>query len=188
MKIFRLFMTLFFFVFFSCTTVAYRDPSIVEGSTEWGPKEIKDTVATMVDSLSKFFVESKERPNIELNKVLNRSSEHIDTTMVSNELTTNLIKKKIVFIDRRERLDALKEAELGMKGLIKEGTEIKVGEFVSPNFKLSGEITDNVRYVDGQKVQYIVVTLRLIKLSTGGIDWQEQKSFLKVTDRAKYGW
>ena len=38
------------------------------------------------------------------------------------------------------------------------------------------------------KNQYIVVTLRLLKLSTGSITWQEEKKFLKVSKNATFGW
>ena len=170
-----------------CSTSSYikteKDPT-----PEWGPVEISATADFMVKSISEYLEKSKEKPYLELVKIQNRSSEHIETGILTNAIVTNLIQRKIVFVDRRERADAIKEIELGQKGIVKQDAQLPVGELLSPNFKLSGEITDNLRYIEGDKVQYLVVTLRLLKLSTGQIEWQEDKKFLKVSKRQRIGW
>lgn len=171
-----------------CTSIEYSKVENSEPGDEWGPAEISSTVEVMVSSVQAYFQRTKEKPYVELVRIQNRSSEHIDTGMLGNEIATNLIKKKIVFIDRRERADAIKEIEIGQKGLISASSQIQAGELVSPNFKLSGEISDNVRYDGSEKIQYIVVTLRLLKLSTGTIEWQEEKKFLKITKKQRIGW
>lgn len=172
----------------SCATTKYINPEESEPSMEWGPTEISATVDKMVSSAQNYFETTKERPYVELTKIQNRTSEHIDTKMLANEIATNLIKRKIVFVDRSQREDAIKEMELGQRGMVSANSALPSGEFISPNFKLNGEITDNVRYVNGEKTQYIVVTLRLLKLSTGGIAWQEEKKFLKVSKSQTFGW
>jgi len=182
---------LFYFVIIllhSCTTTNFIKQEKQEPTPEWGPAEMNATAEYMVGALQEYFERSKEKPYIELAKIQNRSSEHIETGMLTNSIVTNLVQRKIVFVDRRERADAIKEIELGQKGIVKSDSQLPVGELLSPNFKLSGEITDNLRYVDGDKVQYLVVTLRLLKLSTGSIEWQEEKKFLKVSKRQRVGW
>lgn len=181
------YMIIFLFII-SCAGTQYKDASKDTGSVEWGPKEVSDTVESMVDSMKTYFTESKAKPYVELNKIQNKTSEHIDTKMLGNKIATNLTKKRIVFVDRSSREDAIKEMKLGMRGMVTEDSAINPGEFISPNYKLSGEITDNVRYVDGKKIQYVVVTLRLLKLSSGAIEWQDEKQFLKVTDQPQFGW
>lgn len=185
-----IFLILFFLfpAFPGCSTAGYARVERAEPTPEWGPAEIAGTVELMVGSVQDYFNRSREKPFIELVKIQNKSSEHIDTGMLANEIATNLIKKKIVFIDRRERIDAIKEIEMGQKGMVNSASQIQAGEFVSPNFKLSGEISDNVRYDGSNKIQYIVVTLRLLKLSTGTIEWQEEKKFLKITKKERVGW
>jgi PBP1b-binding outer membrane lipoprotein LpoB len=171
-----------------CTTTKFIQEEKQEATPEWGPAEISATAEYMVKSVQEYFDRSKEKPYIELAKIHNRSSEHIETGMLTNSIVTNLLQRKIIFVDRRERADAIKEIELGQKGIVKSDSQLPVGELLSPNFKLSGEITDNLRYVEGDKVQYIVVTLRLLKLSTGSIEWQEEKKFLKISKRQRVGW
>jgi PBP1b-binding outer membrane lipoprotein LpoB len=83
---------------------------------EWGPTEVSATVDLMVASVQTYFETSKERPFIELNKIQNKTSEHINTNMLANEIATSLIKRKIVFVDRSQRADAIKEMELSQRG------------------------------------------------------------------------
>lgn len=187
-SIFHIFSLIIILLFNFCSTSRYMKTENIDPTPEWGPAEVTSTVDLMVQSIQLYFQKTKEKPYIELSKIQNRSSEHIETGMLANDITTNLLKKKIIFVDRRERADAIKEIEIGQRGIIKSDSQIQAGELLSPNFKLSGEITDNVRYVDGEKIQYIVVTLRLLKISTGSIEWQEEKKFLKVSKNQKFGW
>lgn len=175
-------------VFLGCASTEYQNPSQAKATVEWGPKEINDTVDAMVNSLEKYFKDSKAKPYIEISKIQNKTTEHIDVKMITNKLEAQLTKKKIVFVDRSQREDAIAEMKIGMRGMIKEDTAIKPGEFISPNYKLSGDIIDNVRYEDGKKMQYITITLRLVKLETGAVEWLEEKEFLKVSNQPKFSW
>ncbi|HDP80122.1 MAG TPA: penicillin-binding protein activator LpoB [Spirochaetes bacterium] len=170
----------------SCGGTQYRDAAKDKGSREWGPKEIKMTVNTMVGSLYTFLKDEWKKPAfIEVKKFRNKTSEHIDTKMISDEISTNLIKKRIRFIDRSLTEDALKEMEMGMTGLIDPDSAIPVGMLKSPNFYLTGDIRDNVRTVGGKSLQYVVVTMQLVELKTGMVAWQDRQEFLKATSKGK---
>lgn len=189
MKRVSAFLALSVFILISCGGTQYRDVAKDKGSMEWGPKEVKDTVKVMVGSMYGFLKDEWKKPAfIEVKKFRNKTSEHIDTKMVSDEITTNLIKKRIKFIDRSLTNDAIKEMEMGMTGLIDPDSAISPGNLKSPNFYLTGDIRDNVRTVGGKRLQYLVVTLKLVRLGTGISEWQEQKQFLKATSKRKLGW
>lgn len=180
---------LFCFFLLSCTTgTQYLKPGHDKGSSEWGPREIKTTVDKMVSSLYKLLKSTKKSAYLDVTRIRNRTSEHIDTKMLSNELITNLIKKRIKFIDRSKRNIAMKEIQMGQTGIISEDSAIPAGALKSPNYILSGDVTDNVRYVSGNRVQYLVTTLRLTEIATGEVVWQEQKKFLKSTKEHKMSW
>lgn len=185
---FQVFAFSIFLFILRCASTEYQNPTQAQPTPEWGPKEINETVEAMVNSLEKYFQETKAKPYIEISKIQNKTTEHIDTKMIVNKIATQLTKKKIVFVDRTHREDAIAEMKIGMRGMVREDTAIKPGEFLSPNYKLSGEIIDNVQYDGGKKIQYITITLRLLKLETGGIDWQEEKEFLKVSEQPKLSW
>lgn len=164
----------------------YRDATKDEGSMEWGPKEIKTTVNKMVDDLYDYLKNDwKQSAILQVQKIRNRTSEHIDTSMLANEMVTNLIQKRIRFIDDTHTKEALQEMEMGMTGLIDPDSAIPMGNLKSPNFYLFGEISDNVRNVGKKRVQYIVVTMKLTNLQTRMLMWQQQQEFLKATKTNK---
>ncbi|NMB64088.1 MAG: hypothetical protein GYA16_04375 [Spirochaetes bacterium] len=166
--------------------VQYQDASKAEGSREWGPKEIKMTVNKMVESMYKFLKEEWKKPAfIEVKQIRNKTSEHIDTQMLADEITTNLIKRRIKFIDQSLTADAIAEMEKGMTGMVDPESAIPVGELKSPNMYLTGEVRENVRTVGSKSVQYLVVTLKLINLKTQVVEWQDQQEFLKSASKKK---
>ena len=164
----------------------YRDPSQDQGSMEWGPREIKTTVNTMVNDLYDYLKNDwKNAAILQVQKIRNRTTEHIDTAMLSNEIVTNLIQKRIMFIDDTYTKEALEEIERGMTGLIDPSFAIPMGEMKSPNFYLFGEISDNVRNDGKKRLQYLVVTMSLTNIRTRQLMWRQQQEFLKATTTNK---
>jgi uncharacterized protein (TIGR02722 family) len=164
----------------------YKDASKDTGSMEWGPREIKVTVDKMVSSLYIFLKDEYKKPSfIQVKKFQNRTSEHIDTDLIVSELQTKLIQKRIKFIDDSLEAEAMKEIEKGMTGMVDPDSAIPAGELKSPNLYLTGDIRENVRYIDGKKVQYLKVTLRLNNLRTNVVEWQDQQEFLKSSKSDK---
>jgi uncharacterized protein (TIGR02722 family) len=175
------------FVITSCGSTQYRDPAKDKGSMEFGPKEIKITVNKMVGSMYDFLKnEWKQEAFLQVKKFRNKTSEHIDTEMITNEIATNLMKKRIHFIDDTLTQEALKEMEQGMTGMIDPDAAIPAGMAKSPNMYLTGDIIDNVRTAGGKRLQYLVITLKLYNLKTRVIEWQDQQEFLKATSKNKY--
>jgi uncharacterized protein (TIGR02722 family) len=171
----------------ACSSTQYKDPAKDKGSMEFGPKEIKITVNKMVGSMYDFLKnEWKQTAFLQVKKFRNKTSEHIDTSIITNEIATNLLKKRIYFIDETLTEDAIKEMEQGLTGMIDPDAAIPVGMAKSPNMYLTGDIIDNVRTVGGKKLQYLVITLKLYNLKTRVIEWQEQQEFLKSTSKNKY--
>ncbi|MDH5716712.1 MAG: penicillin-binding protein activator LpoB [Spirochaetia bacterium] len=174
--------------FTNCATTKYMSAKDAEGSRQWGPLEIKTTTNAMVNSLYNYLKQSNNPAYLDVSKIRNRTSEHIDTNMLANEITTNLLQKQIKFIDRTMREETIKEIEAGQTGLIDSESAIPVGELKSPNFLLMGDIIDNVRFVDGNRIQYLVVTLKLIETATSEVKWQNQQEFLKASAEEKMSW
>ncbi|TAL37904.1 MAG: hypothetical protein EPN93_05385 [Spirochaetes bacterium] len=163
----------------------YRKASEDKGSGQWGPKEVKATVSKMVGSMVKFVKDEWQQPAfIQVKSFKNKTSEHIDTAMITNEITTNLIKKRIKFVDDNLTKDAIEQMEKNMTGMF-EDSGVTPGQLKSPNLYLTGDIRDNVRNVDGKRLQYLVVTMQLYNLATQVIEWQDQKEFLKATSKDK---
>ena len=172
----------------SCASTQYTNSKNDQGSRQWGAKEINATVDTMVASLYANLKTKNQDILIGVSKVRNRTSEHIDTTMITNEISTKLIKRGIPFIDKSQRAESIKEIEFSQSGLADSDSAIKAGKLKSPNYELTGDITDNVVYDGGNKKQFIIVTLKLVDVATTAVVWQERQEFMKVSREEKYGW
>ena len=172
----------------NCASTQYTDSKQDKGSRQWGAREINQTVDTMVASLYENLKNRKEDILIGVNKIRNRTSEHIDTTMISNEISTKLIKRGIPFIDKSQRSESIKEIEFGQTGLADTESAISAGKLKSPNYDLTGDVTDNTTYDGDKKKQFIIVTLKLIDVATTAVVWQERQEFMKVSREEKYGW
>jgi hypothetical protein len=176
------------FIFTGCASTQYVDSRKDKGSRTWGAKEINETVDTMVESLYTTLKGLNKDTLIAVNKIRNRTSEHIDTQMIANELSTRLIKRGIPFIDKSHRGESIKEIEFGQTGMVDSESAISAGKLKSPNYELTGDVTDNVTYEGNQKKQFIIVTLKLVEVETTAVVWQERQEFMKVSSEERYGW
>ena len=115
----------------------------------------------------------------------NESSEHIDTEMITRELISKLLQNKVNFIDRSKREEAIKESIFGKQGVTKENKDVQLE---TADYVLDGVVLDNVRYVDTKKIQYIIVSFQMTKLSSGRIVWQGEQKFLKESKSPLVKW
>ncbi|MEI7013041.1 penicillin-binding protein activator LpoB [Leptospira licerasiae] len=173
--------------FYYCAGVEYRDPSQIEGTRQWGVREVRETVQNMSVSLSDFYKKDSVKGYIELQKFKNNTSEHIDTKILANEIVTNLTANKIPFVDTSQRKASLDEISLNKSGITTSDTKLDFGKLKSPSYRLSGELNDLVNYEKGKKIQYILITLRLTSVESNEIVWQTDKKFLKISDTEGYG-
>jgi len=189
----RVVITFFFthiLLFSSCSTLIKNS----EGSnteedsfSEWGPIEINKTSSYITDKLSEYLKNNSSKPFLEFLKIENKSSEHIDTSLLENEIKSKLIKNKITFIDKSKRKETLKEIELDMKGIVDEKSKIRAGYLLSPNYQLKGELNDVVRYINGEKKQLLIINFTLLNIETNALDWQESKKFSKNINTSGIG-
>ncbi len=163
----------------------YLDPNRAGGSGTWGPYEIKRVTKKMVISLYNNLRSANKPALLKVMRIKNRTSEHIDTKLLSEQIATNLIQKRIQFIDDSLDSSAIKEMKDGMTGMIDPNYSVPIGKLRSPNMYLYGEVTDNVRSTGGRKIQYLVVTLKLREVATRMILWQDRKEFLKSTNTSR---
>ena len=178
-------------LFFNTCSTVLKNPenSNDEEDTfsEWGPLEINKTSNYITDKLNDYLKNNTSKPFLEFLKIENKSSEHIDTSLLEIELKSKLIKNKITFIDKSKRKETLKEIELDMKGIVDEKSKIRAGYLLSPSYQLKGEVNDVVRYIGGVKKQLIVINFTLLNIETNAIDWQESKKFSKNYNTSTIG-
>ena len=186
----RIFLNIFILILIliSCSSrTTYRDPNTPDGARGWGAFEVKETADVMVKDMSAFLTEKNTPIFIAFKPIRNRTSEHIDTEMLANQIRASLIERKIYFVQMNYRGEIIREMALGQSGLI-DDSAIPIGGLKSPNYYLEGVITDATNFVNNRSVQYIVVTLNLTRARTGVMEWTRNKEFLKSTKDKKVGW
>ncbi len=173
----------FFLVFMvSCSPEVRYETGITQdhGAREWGPLEIKLTVEKMVDSIYEYLKNDWRGPvYLQVKKFRNRTAEHIDTRLITDEISTQLMRRRITFIDDSLTEEAIAEMEKGMTGMYDQETAVPTGQLKSPNLYLTGDIRESVSQKGNRELQYLVVTMKLFEISTGEIKWQDQAHFLK---------
>lgn len=179
---------LFFVILFNlncASSTKYLDEDETRPSAEWGPFELRATINKLATEISDYLNENDKDAILAISKMRNESSEHIDTEMITRELISKLLQNKVNFIDRSKREEAIKESIFGKQGVTKENKDVQLE---TADYVLDGVVLDNVRYVDTKKIQYIIVSFQMTKLSSGRIVWQGEQKFLKESKSPLVKW
>lgn len=129
---------------------------------------------------------SKE-PLVTVQRVRNKSHEHIAVDTFVNDIKRAVIRSgKAGFIATlEERQDT--RAELADQDMnASADTRMEMGEEDGANFALSGTINSIVDQLDGQRVTYYQVDLKLINLQTAREVWNGSKKIKKFMERKSF--
>lgn len=169
----------------SCgTKVQYGDATAVETLTvDFGSTDLQMIASKMVQSmLASPVIEERSRPVMQVASVKNKTNEHIDTKSITDKIRTTLIQSgKVRFSAGESRDEILKELEYQRgSGYVDASTSKQVGKQVGADYLLTGDITEIKKQKGKQKDVYFKITLNLVNLETGLIDWADEKEIRKV--------
>jgi len=126
-------------------------------------------------------------PLVTVQRVRNKSHEHIAVETFVNDIKRAVIRSgKAGFIaTREERQDTRAElADQDMNASAE--TRMERGEEDGANFALSGTINSIVDQLDGQRVTFYQVDLKLINLQTAREVWNGTKKIKKFSERKSF--
>ncbi len=128
-----------------------------------------------------------KEPTITIQRIKNKSHEHISTSTFVNDIKRAVMRSGaaefIVSGEERERLRAeLKQQD----AYASEDTRMEMGEEMGANFALSGSINSIVDQLDGKRVTFYQVDIKLINLQTTREVWNGQKKIKKVMERSRF--
>lgn len=127
------------------------------------------------------FADSKLPPVVQVEQVRNKTSEHIDTKAITDSIRTSLIKTgKVRFANKEDR--ELVQGEIDYQqdsGRVRKDTQKKRGAGVGADYVLTGDLISNVQEVGNRKLVFYKMTLNLTNLTTGLIEWSEDKPIRK---------
>ncbi len=129
----------------------------------------------------------EKEPLVTVQRVRNKSHEHIAVDTFVNDIKRAVIRSgKAGFIATlEERQDT--RAELADQDMnASADTRMEMGEEDGANFALSGTINSIVDQLDGQRVTYFQVDLKLINLQTAREVWNGSKKIKKFMERKSF--
>ena len=172
------------------TTVEYGDATSSKPiSTDFGSSDLQQIAATMVDSmladevLQDISVDGP--PLLIVDKVKNKTLQHIDTESVTDSIRTKLIRsRKFSFQDRTTEA-ALQEELAYQQGAAQE--PVAAGQQDAPHYMLTANLSE-IEQTEGRvKDVYYKFTMSLRDLKSGRLIWADEKEIRKQKTRSVFG-
>ncbi len=169
----------------------YDDPTRVEllddKFNEADMQQMADTVIRAMVSCG-YVANAPKPPVVVVEKVKNRTEEHIDTLSMTDKIRTSLIKSgKVRFVNKEERDSISEEYDYSATGAVSGPTQKKKGSQIGADYILSGSLATNVQQVGNDKFIYYKLTMNLTNLETSTIDCVEERELRKKYKKQSIG-
>jgi penicillin-binding protein activator len=173
-------------------TVQYGSAEQVETvTTEFGSTDLQMIAEKMVNSLlATPVIQSGKRPVIYVHKVQNRTDEHIDTLSITDKIKVTLLKSGMIrFSAVGEANDEiLKQLEYQARsGVVDPVTAKNFGHQVGADYFLYGEIASIKKRSGRVEDVYYKFTLNLVNITSGLIEWADEKEIRKQAKKPLIG-
>lgn len=152
--------------------------------------DMQQMAQTVVNSLTmcKSVTSSAQPPVVIVEKVENRTEEHIDMTLLTDKVRTALIKSgKVRFINKEERKTLDEETSYNESGAVSKETQKKKGKQIGADYILSGRLGTNIQQVGSDKFVYYKLTMNLTNMEASTIDCVEEKELKKKFKKKSVG-
>jgi len=174
--------------------VVYGDAQAVESvTTDFGSTDLQQISAKMVDSLLVFppIVEETKtrRPVLLVDKVKNKTMQHIDTESVTDSIRTKLIRSgKFRFTDNTTRNQAAEEIKFQQEsGMVDQNAAMRFGKQIGAEYLLTSNLAEIKKSAGRTTDVYYKFTMNLLNLETGILEWADEKEIRKVATKKRFG-
>jgi penicillin-binding protein activator len=169
--------------------VRYGDAKAVETvNANYGSTDLQMIAEAMTRSLlqSKAISGSKDAPIVTLADVKNKTSEYIDTRVITDKIRTQLMKSgqvrfAVSVSEMQNQTEELKRQN--QSGLYKNSTIAKTGNMQGAQYRIEGSIASIVKNTKDVKDVYYVFNLNLINNESGLLEWADEKEIRKTATR-----
>lgn len=176
------------------STVSYGDAQAVETLTkDFGSTDLQIIASKMVDDMLAFppiiQMTQERRPVMFVDRIKNKSQEHIDTESITDTIQNRLINSgKFRFVDMSS-VGAVAEqmAYQQQSGMVDKRTAAPVGAQIGAEYMLNGNLSSIVKNAGGKSDVYYKFTLKLLNLKTGIVEWTGEKEIRKSAKKAAFG-
>tara|TARA_R110002167_G_scaffold30991_7_gene102253 strand:+ start:1071 stop:1658 length:588 start_codon:yes stop_codon:yes gene_type:complete len=171
--------------------ISYGDATSVETTTMgFGSTDLQSIAAKLVDDLIAFppivQMTSQRRPVVFVDKVKNKTTEHIDTESITDTIQTKLLQSgKFRFVD----MTAVKQVQEQMQfqmdsGMVDPSKAAAFGKQTGAEFMLYGNMSSIVKRNSDAKDVYYKFTLKLVNLESGIMEWAGEKEIRKSGEKS----
>lgn len=169
--------------------VRYGDAKAVETvGVNYGSTDLQAIGESMARSLlqSKAISGSKDAPIVTVAEVKNKTSEYIDTRVITDKIRTQLVKSgQVKFAvninEMQNQVDELKRQN--QSGLYKNNTVSKTGNMQGAKYRIEGSISSIIKQNKNVKDVFYIFNLNLINNESGLIEWADEKEIRKIATR-----
>jgi len=169
--------------------VRYGDAKAVETvNANYGSTDLQIIAEAMTRSLlqSKAISGSTDAPIVTLADVKNKTSEYIDTRVITDKIRTQLMKSgqvrfAVSVSEMQNQTEELKRQN--QSGLYKNSTIAKTGNMQGAQYRIEGSIASIVKNTKDVKDVYYVFNLNLINNESGLLEWADEKEIRKTATR-----
>lgn len=181
------------------TTYEYGDAGNVPVySTGFGPGELQQIAKTMTQSLLTFppvvQVTTERRPVLVVEKVKNKTTQHIDTESVTDSIRTRLIRSgKFRFLDKStdgQTIDEIRRQQ--EQGLTRQDQAAEFGTQEAAEYILTANLSEieqrKEEFWNKKKMVYYKFTMNLKNLRSGILEWADEKEIAKLKSDPRFGY
>ncbi|MCG6037866.1 penicillin-binding protein activator LpoB [Acinetobacter baumannii] len=175
-------------------SVSYGDAQSVETLTkDFGSTDLQQIATKMVDDMLAFppiiDMTKNRRPVLFVDKIKNKSQEHIDTESITDTIQNRLINSgKFRFVDMTSvGTVADQMAYQQRSGMVDKRTAVKSGSQIGAEYMLNGNLSSIVKNSGGKSDVYYKFTLKLLNLKTGIVEWTSEKEIRKSAKKSTFG-
>lgn len=169
----------------------YDDPTQVrlldDRFNEADMQQMADTIVQAMVGCP-YITNSPKPPVVMVERVQNRTEEHIDMQSLTDKIRTALIKtRKVQFVNKAERGELEEEIKYHESGAVSGPTAKKRGRQTGADYMFSGAMATNVQQVGGDKLIYYKLTMNLTNLESSVIDCTEEREIRKKFKKQTVG-
>lgn len=182
-------------MFTGCASkVEYGDAQAVETvNTDFGSTDLHQIAAKMVDSIlaSPAIAQKSKKgaPIVIVDRIKNKTDEHIDTESVTDTISTKMLQSGRFQIVDQSNLEAVK-SQISFQndsGYVDPAAAVKIGNMVGAQYMVYGNMSSIVKINKSTKDVYYKFTLRMLDLTRGTLVWQDEKEIRKQMSRSMFG-
>ncbi len=169
----------------------YDDPTRVEllddKFNESDMQQMADTIIKAMVSCA-YVANAKKPPVVIVERVSNRTEEHIDTVSMTDKIRTTLIKSgKVRFVNKEERGTLSEEYDYNAAGNVSGPTAKKRGNQIGADYILSGNLATNIQQMGNEEFKYYKLTMNLTHIEGNTIDCTEERELRKKFNKHSIG-